>query len=143
MDKKDDLIIRLRQAHEFIYKIKGEFYVIGATVCRVCTACEKELYSKYESELNNAKEIYKQRSRSDEYYRLQEYEAKGVVCSYNNIINIIKAEYSDQKKKNARVQIETLLQDLNETEIDDIEQQIKHRICVSRYYDRDKICNFN
>ena len=99
-------------------------------------ASDEEAVAKY-------KEIYKQRSRSDEYYRLQEYEAKGVVCSYNNIINIIKAEYSDQKKKNARVQIETLLQDLNETEIDDIEQQIKHRICVSRYYDRDKICNFN
>ena len=116
----------LSTAKTFIYSVKEQCFLIGATVFRPCTLEEEQYYLRYWEEIRRLKDLC---------YTLCADDVKELVSVVNTILALDNQEYNSHKSKEANRQLLEMLETCSNTELDSLVQQKKLFIEALDYVD--------
>lgn len=124
-----ELCIKLMKKRNFIYKIKGTYYLIGANVFRVCSKEEGELFEQYLNELHCIPNYPK--------YDLESWEYENSVALFRQISSLNeKSVLPNDENILPREKLEKILEDCKFDELENIKLQLEEFIYITELSDR-------
>lgn len=129
-DRAYKIYSALKVKKPFTYKIGNKLYYIGCAICRECTDEEKGIYEEYRKEFENLCVRVMQNAET-----LREESLKKIGLIIEEILTFNGSVYCDEDKKNEYKKMCNLLQNITETELKELESQMKDFIIALDFAD--------
>ncbi len=126
MNMKNTIYDMLKRSRAFIYKVDGDYYLLGHSVFRKCNENEIEIYNQYINELNRIKELT---------YQLENRDVKQLVLLLDKILELGEKEFLVENENIVNHKLYELLNRIDESIFEDIKRQRENYTETLNYKD--------